>query len=117
LFCCTFELAGQALYHLNHAPNPFLPIGFFQDRVSWTIYPAWFGTTILLIPASWVAGITGVSHLSLSLCLLLWLSVVSLGCGLEVSDEWSGSHAPSLIYPGISALNSAEWSCTALSLS
>jgi hypothetical protein len=33
----------------------------FQDRVSWTIYPGWLQTEILLIFASWVARITGVS--------------------------------------------------------
>jgi hypothetical protein len=33
----------------------------FQDRVSWTICPGWLWTVILLISASWVAGITGVS--------------------------------------------------------
>jgi hypothetical protein len=36
--------------------------GIFRDRVSWTIYPSWLWTAILLISASWVARITGVSH-------------------------------------------------------
>jgi hypothetical protein len=35
---------------------------FFQDRVSQTICPGLFQTTILLISASLVARITGVSH-------------------------------------------------------
>jgi hypothetical protein len=35
---------------------------FFQDRVSQTICPGWFQITTLLISASWVARITGVSH-------------------------------------------------------
>jgi hypothetical protein len=34
----------------------------FRDRVFWTICLAWLWTTILLISASWVARITGVSH-------------------------------------------------------
>jgi hypothetical protein len=38
----------------------------FQDRVSWTICPDWFPAVILLISASWVANITGVSHLPLT---------------------------------------------------
>jgi hypothetical protein len=36
--------------------------GFFWDRVLQTVYPGWLGTAILLISASWVAKITGVSH-------------------------------------------------------
>jgi hypothetical protein len=34
----------------------------FWDRVSWTNCSDWLQTTILLISASWVAKITGVSH-------------------------------------------------------
>jgi hypothetical protein len=34
----------------------------FRDRVSQTLCLGWFQTSILLISASWVAGITGVSH-------------------------------------------------------
>jgi hypothetical protein len=37
-------------------------VGFFQDRVARNICLGWLQTTILLISASWVAGITGVSH-------------------------------------------------------
>jgi hypothetical protein len=37
-------------------------IGYFWDRVSWTICPGWLRTPILLISASWVAKITGRSH-------------------------------------------------------
>jgi hypothetical protein len=36
--------------------------GYFQDRISWTIFPDWLWTEILLISASWVARITGMSH-------------------------------------------------------
>jgi hypothetical protein len=34
----------------------------FWDRVSQTFCPGWLWTLVLLISASWVAGITGVSH-------------------------------------------------------
>jgi hypothetical protein len=35
---------------------------FFQDRISWTICLIWLQTVILLISASWVTRITGISH-------------------------------------------------------
>jgi hypothetical protein len=41
-------------------------VGFFQDRVCQTHCPGWPRTTTLLISASWVAGITSMSH-----CILL----------------------------------------------
>jgi hypothetical protein len=34
----------------------------FWDRVPWTIFLGWLQTTIILISASWVVRITGVSH-------------------------------------------------------
>jgi hypothetical protein len=40
----------------------FVKVFFFWDRVLWTICPGWLRTTIFLISASWVAGITGVNH-------------------------------------------------------
>jgi hypothetical protein len=36
--------------------------GVFQDRISQTVCLGWLWATILLISASWVARITGVSH-------------------------------------------------------
>jgi hypothetical protein len=57
---------------LNIGPTPWAtpPIlfceGFFQDRVSQTICPGWLQTTILLISASWVARIRGVSRQGLA---------------------------------------------------
>jgi hypothetical protein len=36
-------------------------MGFFQDRFSWTIWLGCLQTSVLLISASWVAGITGMS--------------------------------------------------------
>jgi hypothetical protein len=53
---------------LNSGPSPWAtpPALFlwrvFQDRVSWTICLGWIRTAILLISASWVARITGVSY-------------------------------------------------------
>jgi hypothetical protein len=41
----------------------FCVLGIFEiGRVSWTVCPGWLPTVILLISASWVARITGVSH-------------------------------------------------------
>jgi hypothetical protein len=48
--------------HLEPLHQPFFCDGIFQDRVSWTICLDWFWTVILLISASCVARITGVSH-------------------------------------------------------
>jgi hypothetical protein len=42
-------------------PAPFCE-GFFWDRVSQTFCPGWLWITVLLISASWVARITGMSH-------------------------------------------------------
>jgi hypothetical protein len=53
---------------LNSGPSPWAtpPALFlwriFWDRVSWTICLGWFRTAILLVSASWVARIIGVSH-------------------------------------------------------
>jgi hypothetical protein len=49
------------VYSLSHSTSPFL-WWVFQDRFSWTICLEWLQTVILLISASWVARITGVSH-------------------------------------------------------
>jgi hypothetical protein len=54
-----FELRA---YTLSHSTSLILCWVFFQGRVSWTICPGWLWTSILLISASWVAGITGMSH-------------------------------------------------------
>jgi hypothetical protein len=48
--------------YLGPLHKSFFYNGFFQDRVSWTICLGWLWTVILLISASWVAGITGESH-------------------------------------------------------
>jgi hypothetical protein len=39
-------LRRQAFYHLSHCTSPFL-VGYFRDRVLWTIYPSWLQTMIL----------------------------------------------------------------------
>jgi hypothetical protein len=55
-------------WDLNSGPTPWATPpalfcdGFFQDRVSGTISPGLFQTLYLLISASWLARITGVSH-------------------------------------------------------
>jgi hypothetical protein len=82
LFCSSGDWT-QGLTHAGHAPGLCLFLwywglksgptlwatppalfddGFFQDRVSRTICPCWLWTMILLISASWVVRITGMSH-------------------------------------------------------
>jgi hypothetical protein len=58
-----FMVLGLELraYTLSQSTSPFC-IKYFWDRVSQTICLGWLRTTILLIAASWVARITGVSH-------------------------------------------------------
>jgi hypothetical protein len=48
--------------HPESLHQPFFVIGFFRDRVLWTICLGWLCTVILLISASRVARITGMSH-------------------------------------------------------
>jgi hypothetical protein len=57
--------------------------GYFWHRVSWTICLGWLQTTVLLISASQVARITGVSHQCPAVCLLSKATLPSpegLGC-------------------------------------
>jgi hypothetical protein len=56
-----FTLARHALHHLRHYFSPFF-VGYFLDRVSWTIYLDWSRISILLISISWVAMVTGMRH-------------------------------------------------------
>jgi hypothetical protein len=42
-------------------PNLFC-VWYFQDKISWITCPAWLQTAVLLISASWVVRITGMSH-------------------------------------------------------
>jgi hypothetical protein len=68
LFFSLWVFVVVVVFSLNSGPTSsaippaLLCDGFFQERVSWTICPGWLRTTILLISASWVARITGVSH-------------------------------------------------------
>jgi hypothetical protein len=60
-------------WSLNTGPSPWATLpalfcnGIFWHKVSRTIFPGWLWTVILLISASWVVGITGVSHRHLTL--------------------------------------------------
>jgi hypothetical protein len=47
--------------HLESLQQRFFVMAFFWDRVSRTICPGWLWTRILLISASWVARITGMT--------------------------------------------------------
>jgi hypothetical protein len=55
--------------------------GFFWDRVLWTVCLGWLWTTILLISASWVARITGVSHGCPALILSVFAYCILKLCG------------------------------------
>jgi hypothetical protein len=46
-------------------------MGSFQGSVSQTLCPGWLQNAILLIFASWIARITGVSHQHLALSVIL----------------------------------------------
>jgi hypothetical protein len=62
-FSCGTGAWTQGL-HLQPFHQAFFVRGFFQDRISRTIYVGWLWTAILLISASWVGRITDVSHWS-----------------------------------------------------
>jgi hypothetical protein len=49
-------------FTLSNSTSPFFLWWFFWDRVLQTICPGWLQTSIPLTSASWVAGITDVSH-------------------------------------------------------
>jgi hypothetical protein len=49
-------------FTLSHSTSPIFVKGFFEIESCRTICPGWLQTGILLISASWVARITGVSH-------------------------------------------------------
>jgi hypothetical protein len=65
-FLPSFFFYGAGIWtqglHLEPLHQPFIVMSFFWDRVSWTICLGWLRTMILLISASWVARITGMSH-------------------------------------------------------
>jgi hypothetical protein len=55
------RLHAQVLYVFSHTASPFC-FCYFGDGVSRTIFPSWSQTLILLISASQVAKIKGMSH-------------------------------------------------------
>jgi hypothetical protein len=60
-FLVGLGFAKQALYCLSHTSSPFC-CGYFTDGVSGTVCLDLSGTAILLLSASQVVRITGVSH-------------------------------------------------------
>jgi hypothetical protein len=63
--CCCFPFLQYGGLNWGPAPWATLPVFLclvFQDRLFWTVCPGCLWTIILLISASWVAKITGVSH-------------------------------------------------------
>jgi hypothetical protein len=59
-FCST--RAWIQVFHFESLHQPYFCEGFFKIGSCGTICPGWLRTAILLISASWVARITGVSH-------------------------------------------------------
>jgi hypothetical protein len=67
-FCGTgFELRA---YTLSYSTSPFFVMGFFKI-VSQTVCSGWLQTEMLLVSASWVARITGMSHQHPTECMFL----------------------------------------------
>jgi hypothetical protein len=81
-FFFLFAVLGLELraFTLSHSTSLIFEDHFFWDRVSWTICQGWLRTMILLISATWVARITGVSHWhpAQGLVLSLTYSTISL---------------------------------------
>jgi hypothetical protein len=75
LWAQGFTLAKQTLYCLSHTSSAFCS-GYFGDEVLWTICSNWLRVMILLISASKVARITGVSHqCPANFYLLVWVFI------------------------------------------
>jgi hypothetical protein len=85
-----FKLGKQARYHLNHNSAPFF-LGYFGDRVSWTICLGWPQTVMILISASQVTRIIGISHQSLD--------------NAQVLMEMNSSHQVNISYEKILMAN------------
>jgi hypothetical protein len=66
LVVLVFELRASCLLGshllLESLHQLFFYVEYFRDWVSWTIWPCWPQTEILLISASWLVRITGMSH-------------------------------------------------------
>jgi hypothetical protein len=87
---CSIGTWTESLHSTSH----FFVKGFFRDRVSQTVSPGWLRTSILLISASQVARIVGVSPQQLcgsceGLCLSVWSSL-SACSHLEGPSSWAG---------------------------
>jgi hypothetical protein len=71
LLCLKLFFGGTGVWtqglHFESFHQPFFCEGFFQDWVSRTVCPDWLRTAILLVSASWVARVTGVSYWHLAL--------------------------------------------------
>jgi hypothetical protein len=63
-FFSLLGLALRACTYSHSTTHPFFVcvMCFFWDRVSWSICQGWLQTETLLISASWVARLIGVSH-------------------------------------------------------
>jgi hypothetical protein len=104
-----FAVLGLELrsYTLSHSPALYV-LGYFRDRVLQTICPGWIWTMILMISASWVARITGVS-LQCQALLLFWrcYSLIMLhtmnGMVLIQMSAW--------LIPLSSPLLPSQWGC------
>jgi hypothetical protein len=64
VFCLFFVFSVLRLNSgsMSWATPPAQVFEYFWGRVSWTICSSWLWTLMLLISASWVARITGVTH-------------------------------------------------------
>jgi hypothetical protein len=69
-FFFSTEAWTQGLY-LEPLHQPCFCEGFFETGSCRTICPCWLWTLVLLISASWVTRITGVSHQPLAPCIIL----------------------------------------------
>jgi hypothetical protein len=54
----VYLFGGTKAWTQGHLPDIFW-VGYFYEKVSWTIFPGWLQTSILQITTSWVAKITG----------------------------------------------------------
>jgi hypothetical protein len=88
-----FELRALHLLGRQSSTWPTPPalfcVGYFWDRVSRTICLGWLQTEILLISASWVPRVTGVSHLHLT-CEHFWLQLNSVASWLPKNSGFLG---------------------------
>jgi hypothetical protein len=70
-------------YHLSHNPSPFLVLGIFEIGSCELFAQDWLWTLILLISASWVARLTGISYWDIAV-----MSVLT--SGLFIVKKWIG---------------------------